>query len=262
MRRTLFLIFFLAAGYVAAAAQQTKPAIDPSKVIDLTYDFDASTIYWPNASPFQWEKSAWGPTPGGYFYSAGKFSASEHGGTHLDSPIHFNERGMTADQIPVSRFVGPAEVIDITRQCAAERDYRLMPADIEAWEKQHGRIPAESIVLVRTGWGKFWPDKKKYLGDDVPGRTTDLHFPGISKEAAELLVARKVKGVGLDTASLDYGPSRDFIAHRVLMAAEIYGLENVANLDRVPETGATLIALPMKIKGGTGGPTRIVAVVP
>ena len=135
--------------------------------------------------------------------------------------------------------------------------------DINTWEKLHGRIPDGSILLVRTGWGKFWPDRKRYLGTDRPGDTANLHFPGISKEAAEFLTKnRKIYGVGIDTASLDYGPSRDFITHRILNEAGIYGLENVASLEKVPATGARIMALPMKIKGGSGGPVRIVALLP
>ncbi|HXE89617.1 MAG TPA: cyclase family protein [Terriglobales bacterium] len=237
-------------------------AIDERKLVDLTHAFDSSTVYWPNAQPFEWKKESWGMTAGGYWYTAAHYAASEHGGTHLDSPIHFGEGKAALDELPVAQFVGPAVVVDISEACARDADYRLRPEDISAWEKKHGAIPAGAIVLVRTGWGRFWPDKKKYLGDDTPGRTTGLHFPGISREAAELLVARRVDGVGIDTASTDYGQSRDFPAHRVLAAANIYGLENVADLERLPATGATLIALPMKIKGGTGGPVRIIALLP
>ena len=136
-------------------------------------------------------------------------------------------------------------------------------ADIKQWERQHGRIEAGAVVLVRTGWGRFWPDRKTYLGSDAPGDTANLHFPGISREAAELLAReRRIDGVGIDTASLDFGQSKDFIAHRILNGANIYGLENVANLERLPAVGATIIALPMKIKGGSGGPVRIIALLP
>lgn len=170
--------------------------------------------------------------------------------------------GQTTDQIPVSKLVGPAVVIDVREGAAKDRNYLLTAADIDRWEARHGRIPEGSIVLVRTGWERYWGDRKAYLGTDKPGDTANLHFPGISKEAAALLAARKVDAVGLDTPSLDHGPSKTFAAHRELAAANIYGLENVANLDRLPPTGATLIALPMKIAGGTGGPVRIIAVLP
>jgi kynurenine formamidase len=234
-----------------------------ARAIDLSYPFDEATIYWPTDRSFRWEKTKWGDSPDGHWYASATYGASEHGGTHLDSPIHFAKDGATTDQIPVSRLIGPAVVVDVSRACREVRDYRLRVADLAAWEAAHGRIPDGAIVLVRTGWGRFWPDKKAYLGSDIPGDTANLHFPGISREAAEWLVAhRKVSGVGLDTASLDHGPSRDFVAHRVLNGAGIFGLENVANLDQVPETGAILIALPMKIKGGSGGPTRVIAILP
>jgi kynurenine formamidase len=253
--------------FVAVRAQTTQPApsraVDlASKAIDLTYAFDKETIYWPSDESYHWERTHWGPSPGGYWYASATYGGSEHGGTHLDSPIHFGEGQATADQIPLTKLIGPAVVVDVREACARDRDYQLRPADLEAWERAHGRIPAGAIVLMRSGWGRFWPDKKGYLGSDTPGDTANLHFPGLSREAAEWLVARKVSGVGVDTASLDPGPSRDFMAHRVLNGAGIYGLENVANLDKVPETGATLIALPMKIKGGSGGPTRIIAILP
>jgi kynurenine formamidase len=234
-----------------------------ARAIDLTYPFDEKTIYWPTDKSFHWEKTKWGPSPGGYWYASATYAASEHGGTHLDSPIHFGEGQATADAIPVSRLIGPAVVVDISAACARDRDSVLGAADLEAWEAAHGAIPDGAIVLVRTGWGKFWPDKKAYLGSDVPGDTAHLHFPGIGRDAAEWLVARrKIAGVGIDTASLDHGPSSDFIAHRVLNGAGLYGIENVANLERVPATGATAIALPMKIKGGSGGPVRIIAILP
>jgi kynurenine formamidase len=244
------------------AAAAATPAIDETKLVDLTHAFDDKAIYWPTAKPFTWEKESWGRNAQGDWYTAGRYSASEHGGTHVDAPIHFGEGKQTIDRIPVDKFVGPAVVIDVSAAVAKDRDYSLAPSDIIAWEAKHGQVPAGSIVLVRTGWEKHWGDKLAYLGTDKSGDTANLHFPGISKEAAVLLGERKVDAIGLDTPSLDHGPSKDFAAHRAFAAAEIYGLENVANLERLPPTGATLIALPMKIKGGTGGPTRIIAIVP
>jgi len=247
----------------AAFAACSAPKINEAKVIDLTYDFDEQTIYWPTAQPFHWEKESWGKSAGGYWYTAGRYGASEHGGTHLDSPIHFGEGKETIDRIPVTKLIGAAAVVDISSACAGNPDYLLTEADVTEWERAHGRIPDGAIVLVRTGWGKYWPDRKRYLGSDTAGDTANLHFPGISREAAELLAkGRRIDGVGIDTASIDYGQSRDFIAHQTLNGEDIYGLENIANLDRLPLTGATLIALPMKIKGGTGGPVRIIAILP
>ena len=246
----------------AVLATASAQAIDESKLVDMTYSFNAKTIYWPNAKGFRHQKDMWKDSPGGFWYAAGEFASAEHGGTHLDSPIHF-ARGMTTlDRIPVERLVGPAVVIDVSAAAARNRDHRVSAGEILAWEKQHGAVPAKSIVLFRTGWGKFWPERKAYLGSDVPGDVANLHFPGLSKEAAELLVTRKVDGAGIDTASLDHGPSKDFIAHQVLNKADIYGLENVAHMERLPARGATLIALPMKIEEGSGGPVRIVAILP
>jgi len=236
--------------------------IDRSKLVDLTYPFNKDTIYWPNAKGFVHRKDEWKITPRGYWYAAGGFSADEHGGTHFDSPIHFGPGMTTLDKIPVSRMIAPAAVIDISAACAKNRDYRATTQDILGWEKVNGSIAPGMIVVFRTGWGKRWPNKKEYLGSDVPGDIDHLHFPGISKEAAELLVTRKVDGVGIDTASMDYGPSQDFIVHQVLNKANIYGLENIANAERLPAKNATIIALPIKIEEGTGGPARIVALLP
>jgi kynurenine formamidase len=237
-------------------------AIDSGKAIDLTYDYDEKTIYWPTAQPFRFEHESWGVSPGGWWYSAGRYSASEHGGTHIDSPIHFAKGQVTTEAIPLSRLIAPAVVIDVAGQCAGHADYLVTAADLQAWEKVHGPIPRGAIALIRTGWGKYWPDKKRYLGTDKQGDVAGLHFPGIAKSAAELLVKRAVVGLGIDTASMDFGQSKDFATHQVLNGAGIYGLENVANLERVPVTGATLIALPMKIKGGSGGPVRMIALLP
>lgn len=250
---------------VSANARQrkVKSLINESKVIDMTYNFDSLTVYWPTAKSFNWEKDFWGMTASGYFYASASYGASEHGGTHIDSPIHFGQGKATTEQIPVTKLIGPAVVIDISASCDKNPDYLLTVADIKNWERRFGRITDNSIVLIRTGWGKYWPNRKLYLGSDTPGDTANLHFPGISKEAAEFLAnERKVDGVGVDTASLDYGQSKDFQAHRVLCGVSIYGLENIANMGQLPPVGATLIALPMKIKGGTGGPTRIIAILP
>ncbi|MGH9847250.1 MAG: cyclase family protein [Blastocatellia bacterium] len=248
---------------LSAPVTTSTSAVNEAKVVDLTYDFDDKTIYWPTAKPFEWQKESWGKSAGGYWYTAARYAASEHGGTHLDAPVHFGEGKAAMDQIPLSRLIGPSVVIDISEACAKDADYRLRVEDVTMWEKQNGRIPDNAIALVRTGWGKFWPDRKSYLGTDKLGDTANLHFPGISREAAEFLAKqRRIDGIGIDTASLDHGPSKDFIAHQILNGANIYGLENVANLDRLPARGATLIALPMKIKGGTGGPVRIIATLP
>jgi len=256
------LLLLLTAAILTGAAPNSAP-LDERKLVDLTYSFDEQTVYWPTNKPFQWEKTDWGMTAGGYWYASGNFAASEHGGTHIDAPIHFGKGRSAVDEIPVQRLVGPAVVVDVTQAVARDRDYRLTVEDLKAWETRHGRIPDGAIVLMYSGWGRYWPDKARYLGSDIPGDPKTLHFPGFSKEAAEFLVRERViDGVGIDTPSIDHGPSRDFIAHQILNGADRYALENVAHLDRLPPTGATLIALPMKIKGGTGGPVRIIAILP
>jgi kynurenine formamidase len=236
--------------------------IDESKVVDLTYPFGKETIYWPTARPFEHRKVSWGKTDAGTFYAAAELCASEHGGTHIDAPIHFAEGKRTVDAIPLALLMGPAAVIDVSARAAKDPDYRVSAEDVLAWEAAHGRIRAGMAVLLRTGWGRRWPDRKAYLGTDQPGDTKNLHFPGWSKAAAELLVARRVDLVGLDTPSLDHGPSTDFIVHQVLNGADIPGLENLASLELLPPAGAFLVAAPMKIEGGSGAPTRVFAILP
>ena len=247
---------------VDPAARWSDGALAASKLVDLTWPFDERTLYWPNAAGFRHRKDVWARTDAGYWYAAGGFSTDEHGGTHLDSPVHFAEGRRTLDAIPIEQLVGPAVVVDVRAAAERDPDHRVSAAEIEAWEAPYGRIEPGTIVFVRTGWGSRWPDRARYLGSDVPGDVEHLHFPGLGADAAQLLVERRVDGVGIDTASLDPGPSRDFVAHRVLGAADVYGLENVAQLERLPVRGATVFALPMKIAEGSGGPVRILAILP
>jgi len=246
------------------AAAQTSPDLKSSDVIDLTYAFDEHTLYWPNSpSAFELKRLAFGPSAGGYFYASNSFCAPEHGGTHLDAPIHFSEHGRTIDQIPPRQLIAPAIVIDVTKKTSADADYRLTVDDVKTWEKRNGRIPDGAIVLLRTGWSSRYGNRKAYFGDDTPGATDKLHFPSFGADAAKLLVNERHAGaIGLDTASIDYGPSKDFIVHQIAMGANVPGLENLANLDKLPERGAWVIALPMKIGGGSGGPLRAVALIP
>ena len=252
------LLLVLMTPFAAAAA-----GIDPAKLIDLSHGYGAETLYWPAGKPFAWKKTAWGMTDAGFWYTAAEFSTPEHSGTHIDAPIHFGQGQSSVDEIALTRLVGPAAVVDIAEKCAADPDYRLSRANLEAWESAHGRIPQGAILVVRTGWHHRWPSRKAYMGSDVPGDTAHLRFPGLSREAAEFLVSqRSIHGVGIDTASIDYGPSRDFIVHQILNGAGKFGLENLTNLDALPPTGATLIVAPMKIEGGTGAPARIYALLP
>ncbi|HWO22695.1 MAG TPA: cyclase family protein [Kofleriaceae bacterium] len=268
MTRTQIVWAALAAAGAGCAAQASAPARgvrlpEGARMLDLTHSFDERTLYWPTSpSGFALERLSFGKTPGGFFYAANKLCAPEHGGTHLDSPIHFAEGKSTAEAIPLSRLVAPAVVIDITRKAGADADALLGPEDVAAFEAAHGAIEPGTIVLVRTGWSERWPDRKRYLGDDTPGDASRLHFPGIGAAAAQKLVERRVGAVGIDTASIDHGPSKDFIAHQILLGADIPAFENLAALADVPARGALVVALPMKIAGGSGGPLRIIAVVP
>lgn len=256
------LVCTVLAGLPSSGAQ-AAPDLATAEVVDLTHPFDAATLYWPTSpSGFQLTKLHEGKTEAGFFYAASSFCAPEHGGTHLDAPAHFAEGKRTADQVPVRQLIAPGVVIDVARQAASDPDYRLTVADVTAWETRNGRIPEGAIVLLRTGWGSRWPDRKRYLGDDTPGDASNLHFPSYGKEAADLLVReRKVGALGVDTASIDHGPSKDFPVHQTAAADEVVGLENLMNLDRLPETGAWIVALPMKIAGGSGGPVRAVALL-
>jgi len=235
----------------------------PRQLVDLTYPFDDRTVYWPNNPSFQWEKTDWGTTASGYWYAAAKFSTGEHGGTHMDAPIHFARGRRTIDEIPVDRLTGPAVVIDAQSQCENNVDYELTVQDLLNWESRYGRIPDDALVFMWSGWGQRWPDRVRYLGTGTPDDAQSLHFPGLSPQLAEFLIHQRViRGVGIDTASIDPGRSQDFQAHRILNGADVYILENVASLDRLPPQGAMVMALPMKIKGGTGSPVRIVAWLP
>lgn len=243
---------------------QRSPALGSGRIVDLTHPFDASTVYWPTAQAFKLDTDFEGMTDKGYFYSAYRYSAAEHGGTHLDSPVHFAKGRYTVDQIPLQQLMGNAVIIDVTKQCAANPDYLVSVADFQEWERRNGRIRPGTIVFLRTGFGKHYPDRKKYLGTDERGdaAVAKLHFPGLDPAAARWLTQnRSIKAIGLDTASIDYGQSTLFESHRILFDKNIPAFENVANLDQLPLKGFSVIALPMKIKGGSGGPLRIVALL-
>ena len=256
----LVIVLILAVPTVA----QKAGVFPPDRIVDLTYAFDANSVYWPTAEQFKLETDFEGMTDKGYFYSAYRYSAAEHGGTHLDSPVHFAKGHFTVDELPLERLMGPAIVIDVTAKCATNPDYLVTVADIESWEKRNGKIAPGTIVLLRTGFGKFYPDRKKYLGTEERGAeaVAKLHFPGLDPAAARWIVAnRAIKAIGLDTASIDYGQSTLFESHRTLFEKNIPAFENVANLDQLPAKGFSVIALPMKIKGGSGGPLRIIALL-
>ena len=245
-------------------AARSHVQVPRGKIVDLSYAFNAETIYWPTAQSFTLEKVAEGHTAGGYWYAANNFRAAEHGGTHLDAPVHFAEGGETADEIPLRRLIGRGVVVDATDAALADRDYLISRADLRAHERRHGRIPRRAIVLLRTGYGRFWPDREQYMGTEELGEAAvpKLHFPGLHPDAARWLVRKRaVRAVGLDTASIDRGQSTTFESHQVLGAAGVPVFENVANLQKLPAEDFFFIGLPMKIEGGSGGPLRAMAII-
>ncbi|MHB8486385.1 MAG: cyclase family protein [Candidatus Acidiferrales bacterium] len=226
-------------------------------VVDMTYALNDHSPAWPgDAHPFEAVTNA-SPAKEGYFTR--KITMLEHYGTHMDAPAHFPPGKETLDQIPIQKFFGPAEVIDIRDKVAKDPDYRLTTADVQAWEALHGRIPAGAIVILRTGWGSRWPDQTRYRNMDAKNV---MHFPGYSVSAAKLLIARHVSGLCIDTLSIDYGPSANFEVHRTTLPAGLFHVENIANDDKLPATGAFIIAAPIKLEGGSGGPVRVFAILP
>ncbi|HVB35676.1 MAG TPA: cyclase family protein [Candidatus Acidoferrales bacterium] len=228
-----------------------------TRVVDMTYALNDHSPAWPgDTHPFEAVVNA---TPAKEGYFTRKFTMLEHYGTHMDAPAHFPPGKETLDQIPIQRFFGPAEVIDIGNKVAKDVDYRLTVADVQAWEARHGRIPAGAIVILRTGWSSRWPDQTRYRNMDAK---KVMHFPGYSVPAAKFLIARRVSGLCIDTLSIDYGPSANFEVHRTTLPAGLFHIENIANADKLPATGAFIIAAPIKLEGGSGGPVRVFAILP
>jgi kynurenine formamidase len=182
----------------------------------------------------------------------------------LDAPVHFARGGDTADEIPLRRLVGRGVAVDVSKRALADRDYLVSVADLRAHERRHGRIGRGAIVLLRTGYERYWPDRERYMGTAELGEQAvpKLHFPGLHPDAARWLVRRGIRAVGIDTASIDYGQSKLFESHQVLGAAGVPVFENLANLRRLPSERFLVIALPMKIDGGSGGPLRAIAILP
>jgi len=252
--------------------QPEKTTVEPqdqlsnSVIIDLTHDFSEETVYWVTAKEFELDIVAAGDTDNGYYYSANNFETAEHGGTHIDAPIHFSKTGQTVDEIPLEKLIGQAIKIDVSARAINSPDYLITVDDLTNWETaENMQIPAGSIVLLETGFSTYYPDKLKYLGTEERGTeaVAQLHFPGLSPEAAEWLVKnRNIHAIGIDTPSIDYGQSTLFKSHVILLSENIPAFENLTNLDQLPNTGFSVIALPMKIKGGSGGPLRIIGLIP
>ena len=257
-----------AAALLANACSSASPSLPPfpdGELVDLSYAYDTRTIFWPTSEPFRLEKVADGVTERGYYYAANNFFTAEHGGTHLDAPVHFAQGHQTVDQIPLDRLVGRAVVVNVAAQCERDPDYQVTGGDFASWEREHGPIPSDAIVVIRTGFSRHWPDAAQYLGTSERGSeaVAKLHFPGLHPDAARWLAAnRPIKAIGIDTASIDSGQSTLYESHRLLFERNIPAFENLTAVDRLPPSGAVIVALPMKIAGGTGAPLRAVAILP
>ena len=193
------------------------------------------------------------------------FSCGEHTGTHFDAPIHWvsgkDLPGNATDSIPPERFIGPACVIDCSRQSAADADFLLTKDQILAWEKRHGRIPARAWVLMRTDWSKRH-DPAEYQNYDDTGQ----HTPGPDVDAVKFLVQeRDVLGFGTESIGTDAGQAQHlrppYPCHYFMHGAGRYGLQCLTNLDQLPPTGSVVVAAPLKIRNGSGSPLRAIALV-
>lgn len=229
------------------------------QIVDLTHALNEKSPFWPgdDYQPFQLKTIATLEKNG---VSSKAFAMPEHFGTHLDAPCHFEQGQPTIDEIATEDLFAPGVVVDMTMAAEADPDYRLSVADLIAWEKEHGIIPKRGIVFLKTGWSRFWDSNVRYRNQDTMGK---MHFPGFSADAARWLIKeRNVRGIGIDTLSIDHGPSKDFIVHHIINGAGRYGLENVASLEKLPARDFFVIVAPIKISTGTGGPTRIFAMQP
>lgn len=265
MRGLVILLIVASVGCAESPLQPRLLSLQQSRLVDLTHAFGNETIVWPTEQDIKLIVQHAEDMPGGYYYASNRLELPEHGGTHIDAPIHFSRGRQTLDQVPIERLVGSAVRIDVADQCAGDRDYRIVIQDFKRWESTHGRIPSHAIVLLHTGFGRLWPSRQQYLGTELRGSdgVQALHFPGLHPDAATWLVhEREVKAVGIDTASIDYGRSTRFETHVALLSNNVPVFENLADLSQLPEREFDVIALPMKIDGGTGGPLRIIAVVP
>ncbi|GAA3555272.1 cyclase family protein [Snuella lapsa] len=262
----VLLLFLLLSCNSKPAEQNQAKATDilPKTIIDLSHEFSDKTIYWVTAKEFELDTVFKGETDKGFYYSANNFCTAEHGGTHIDAPIHFAKKGQSVDEIPLENLIGNAIKIDVSLKALKDPDYLISIADFVHWETtENTQIPDGSIILLETGFSQYYPDKVKYLGTDKRGEAAikELHFPGLSPEAATWLVEnRNIHAIGIDTPSIDYGQSQYFKSHVILLSHNIPAFENLTNLGKLPNKGFEVIALPMKIQGGSGAPLRIVAI--
>lgn len=248
---------------MAAAASAVAPrapalAQSPrafSRVVDLTHTLATDFPTYDGPSGLAMEQLVTIADDG---YNMYLWQLVEHTGTHLDAPIHFSTDRQTADEIPIENLVVPLAIVDISAKAADDPDAQVTPDDIEAWIAANGPIPDGACVAMRSGWERF------VTGDGFRNADGEgvMHFPGFHAEAAQLLIEEaNVTGIAVDTLSLDYGRSADFATHYAWLPTNRWGLECIANLGELPEVGATLVVGGPKIKGATGGPSRVIALV-
>ncbi len=249
-----------AAGFAATAALPPAAIAAPrsfSSVVDLTHTMSAEFPTYFGTPGIEMQRQSEFKKDG---YNMYWWRILEHAGTHVDAPIHFSASGASAEKIPAESLVVPLAVIDVAEKAAREPDYLLSREDVAAWERAHGELPSGCCVAMHSGWARYLAaDPAKFTGRDVSGT---CHFPGIAPDVAEWLMAnRQVAGLAVDTLSLDNGRSADFKTHYQWLPSGRWGIENVANLDRVPPAGATLVVGLAKVKDATGGPARVMALV-
>ena len=249
----------MAAGVAAFAARPLPArAAEPrsfSRVVDLTHPFGPDFPTFDGSSNLELETVVTLEKDG---YNMYRWHLLEHTGTHMDAPFHFGAEGQTADQIPVERLVVPLAVVDIRARAQDDADAQLTPDDLQAFEAAHGPVPDGACVAMLSGWADkvSGPEFRNADGDGV------MHFPGFHVEAAQYLMSeRNAVGIGVDTLSLDFGISPDFATHYGWLPTNRWGLEALANLAELPPVGATLVAGAPMIKGATGGPSRVFALL-
>lgn len=264
--RWLPLAFALCAS--TSPAQQANPlpplvkglAAGRVSLVDLTHKLDEGAPYWPEGRT----KTPFKAKVAGTYERNGLFSREleipEHFGTHIDAPAHFDPHGWKVAEIPLDRLIAPAAVIDVTQAVKTHEEYRVTVADIKKWEKTHGALPGGGLVFFRTGWEKRWPSQKEFMKQDAEGK---LHFPCLTVEAGRYLMEQmKPVGIGIDSPGIDLGADHTYPLHHLTLGAGAYLLENVGNLEALPETGAVVVVSPVKLTGGSGSPVRILALVP
>ncbi|XP_053374689.1 isatin hydrolase-like [Mercenaria mercenaria] len=230
------------------------------KVVDLTHEQNPSTIYWPGNPNYNFTILFRNRTSKGYWYESNTFQTAEHGGTHLDSPAHFAEGKKRQHQIPMEKLVGPGVIVNVKAKSAENPDYRVTIDDLRAWESKYNRLPKGAVIIMNSGWSLKYPNKTLTFGTETPDDASTFHFPGWHEDTVNWLIKnRDVNVVGVDTPSTDYAQSTTFPVHVALGEADIPGVENVANLDEIPESGSIIYVAAIKLYDGSGGPTRVFA---